>query len=180
MKKKLYKIINEEISKFDFLRINERNTNSELIEIVNDTVFQKQFICDYLNNSEKIKIIEISENILKVEETEDNGVLVDVQYAEKIKYTYDSNEKPIELELELYGDNIFLNIVKYGLDEKLNVDWMLFDINVYLDGETLGFEELDRIPNNTYNMLCKKMGYSFIGSGVNMDITDTVNYPPTA
>lgn len=180
MKKRIYRIINEEISKFDFLGINERNMRSEQSEIVNDTVFQKQLICDYLNDSDKIKFIEISENILRVNETEDDGVIIDVQYAEKFNYTYDSNEDPIVLEFELYGDNIFLNVVKYGLDEKLNVDWMFFDVNVYFDGEKLSFKELDRIPNNMYGILCKKIGYSFIGSGVNMDIIDTIKNEPNS
>ena len=58
--KQLIKIINEEISGFDFLGNEEYLKEEEDINILKNEDFQKQFICDLLlKRKEKVKTLQV-------------------------------------------------------------------------------------------------------------------------
>ena len=55
MKQKHIQIINEVIAEFDFLGNDKYLKEQDNVSLLNNEDFQKQFICDVLTNSKKIK-----------------------------------------------------------------------------------------------------------------------------
>lgn len=102
------KIINEEISDFSFLGIDDMLKEQEEVELLQDEEFQKQFIIDSITNfKSKIKIIEtetayIQEPDYNKGDDDSGSDIVSLEYYIKIEYSY--NENPISFALDFVGD----------------------------------------------------------------------------
>ena len=102
------KIINEEISEFNFLGVDDMLKEQEEIELLQNEEFQKQFIIDSITNlRDKIKIIETETANIQEPDYDIHGYgsgddKAFFEYYIKIEYTY--NEKPIEFALDFNGE----------------------------------------------------------------------------
>ena len=103
--KQLIKIINEEISGFDFLGNEEYLKEEEGVNILKNEDFQKQFICDLLlKRKEKVKTLQVVQSEFGGD-WEKNGYLT-IDYIIELAYTYDTAKEPAKLGLQLKGDRI--------------------------------------------------------------------------
>lgn len=102
------KIINEEISDFSFLGIDDMLEEQEEVELLQDEEFQKQFIIDSITNFKgKIKIIEtetayIQEPDYNRGDDYSGSDDVSLEYLIKIEYLY--NENPINFAIDFTGE----------------------------------------------------------------------------
>lgn len=98
------KIINEEISGFDFLGDGEQQQEDKVLALLSNVDFQKQFICDFLlNKKDKYKITDVVEST--VNDWRKDGHL-DISYIVELSYTYDSTKEPARFGLHFKGNNI--------------------------------------------------------------------------
>src|ERR1035437_5253077 len=67
VEKDIIKIINEEASNFDFLGNDDNMKEQEIIDLLQNEEFQKQFICDsLLERKNKIKICFLSQKLVVI------------------------------------------------------------------------------------------------------------------
>ena len=107
--KQLIKIINEEISGFDFLGNEQYTKEEENISLLKNKDFQKQFICDLLlKRKERVKTLQVAQSDFG-SEWERNGYLT-IDYIIEFAYTYDVQKDPAKFGIQLKGDKITYNI----------------------------------------------------------------------
>jgi hypothetical protein len=107
--KSLIRIINEEISGFDFLGNEKYVKEEEDINLLKNKDFQKQFICDLLlKRKEKVKTIQVAQSDFG-DNWERNGYLT-IDYIIEFAYTYDVAKQPARFGIQLKGDRIQYNI----------------------------------------------------------------------
>ncbi len=120
------RIINEEISEFDFLGNEQQQEEDKELALLNNVDFQKQFICDFLlDKKNKYKITNVVESNLN--DWRQDGYL-NINYIVEILYQYDTTKKSAKFGLWFKGEH-----VGYGLDGRhspgdrwtapLNEDW---------------------------------------------------------
>ena len=103
--KSIIKIINEEISDFDFLSNDKYTKDQESINLIRNEDFQKQFICDsLLKRKEKIKTLDVVESHFDGN-WEKNGYL-GIDYIVELAYTYDVTKQPAKFGLQFVGERI--------------------------------------------------------------------------
>lgn len=194
------KIINEEISNFDFLGIEEQQEQQETIDLLTNEDFQKQFICDSLLNvgdgtgrlrDSKIKITPTDAQIGgDWEQDPDDASYITLDYFLDIEYTYDQNKPPIKFGLDFQSDRI--SIDKDGWydsgrfggtpdtdrepegDAWLDyVDWNAINIVLH-DGEgnEIKFSALEKAPETIQELFVKEYVESFIMDRTSLDIRE--------
>ena len=100
-------IINEEITNFDYLNMNKNQKENNDFELLSNSDFQKQIICDIFLNKNKFKINILDSSITGDWDAEENGITyMNLEYFTKIIYKYDQNQEPITFGLDFYGNNI--------------------------------------------------------------------------
>jgi len=113
-KQDFIKIVNEEISKFDFLGNEAYLKEQENIDLMSNEDLQKQFICDsLLNKNSKIKIIEIVDSRIGGNWDESNMEDADalsIEYFLKVQYMYDLEKEPIVFDLNFYSDEVRIGV----------------------------------------------------------------------
>lgn len=165
--KEFIKIINEEIQEFDFLGNDEHSKEMEIINLLKNEDFQKQFICDVLLRKTEIKTKEVESSI-----SDDAGgalfrtpnyLNVDVQV--DINYVFDQTKEPVEFGLSFVGDNISIHVdsdydagrwgvstddavAPSGGDWISDVDWDGFEVNLWTaDGDEIPFIAYKNAPD---------------------------------
>jgi hypothetical protein len=191
-KKDLIKIINEEVSNFDFLGNDAYLKEQEILELLNKEDFQKQFICDSLLSVGNSKKAERNSKIgIKVEDSSIGGDWEDdyrsasyitLDYNLEITYKYDQNKEPIKFQLFFNSDNISISEGGYydpgrwggtmadaiepsGEQYFTYLDWT--DINVSLfstDGDEIKFIAFQRAPRNIQVLFIKEYTEGYIES----------------
>lgn len=169
-KKEFIKIINEEISNFDFLGNEAYLKEQESVDLLRNEDFQKQFICDSLlsvsdnrkierNSKIKIKIIDSAVGG-NWESDFDTASYITLEYYLEILYKYDQTKEPISFTLNFDSENISIEKSGYydpgtyerapeGEEHISHFNWD--DINVTLftmDGDEIEFTAFKRAPHN--------------------------------
>jgi len=181
-KQDLIKIINEELSNFDFLGNEEFLKEQENIDLLKNEDLQKQFICDsLLNKKTKIKVIEITDSRISGNwdeiHSEDADSLT-IEYFLNIEYKYDLEQEPIMFGLNFYSDDVRINV--YGTHdagswanyiEPSGESWFdgfaWDDIAVTLttpDGDEIKFVAFEKAPPRIKNLFIREYTEDFITS----------------
>ena len=108
--KYIYKIINEEISGFDFLGNEQYLKEEENIELLKNIDFQKQFICDSLINKNKIKQKIIDASIGGDWKEGNDASKLTIEYFVDIEYLFDPNKEPAKFTISFYSENVRIGI----------------------------------------------------------------------
>jgi hypothetical protein len=189
--KHLIKIINEEISGFDFLNNEEYSKEEEGINLLKNEDFQKQFICDFLSKrKEKVKTLEVVESNFGGD-WEKNGYLT-ISYIIDLAYKYDLAKEPAKLGLHFHGNRIsYSEDSKYSpgdhwtapLDEawfdQINWDDIevdMFSIEEGFEGDDVEFKAFEHAPQRIQHLLIKDFLGDFISEWAGKDMSTPANY----
>jgi hypothetical protein len=190
--KQLIKIINEEISGFDFLHNEEYLKEEEGLNLLKNEELQKQFICDFLlKRKEKIKTIQVSQSDFDGN-WERNGYL-SIDYIIELAYTYDTTKEPAKIGLRFDGDRIQYNVDSdydpgkwmgtmpdstppSGGDWFSQINWddivvEMFSIEKGFEGDIIEFLAFEHAPKRIQDLFLRDMLGDFIkeGAGVSME-----------
>lgn len=134
-KKDFIRVINEEISKFDFLGNDAYLKEEELFEMLGTEQFQKQFIIDAITKfKDKINLDNNAAYISNDSNFDDSFYSPDgfIEYPAKILYEYDKEKEPIMFEV-LFNSN--------------NTDLKEVDVNMFSkDGDDVDFVAFKNAP----------------------------------
>lgn len=168
-KKDIIRIINEEVSNSNLFDYEYSPEELELIEILTNEEFQKQFICDSLSyNYSKIKL---KEKWAKVggnyDDSFEDARYITLDYALAVEYKYDLNKKPVNFELFFYGDDIEItksgwynpgrfggtpdtDIEPEGKAWLSHIDWDAIEVSLHIseDYDQLPFTAFQKAPQN--------------------------------
>lgn len=202
--KKYIKIINEEISNFDFLGNEEYLKEQEVIDLMRNEDFQKQFICDSLlsiddykktarNNKIKIKIIEARVGG-DWEEDFENASQLTLDYYLEIEYRYDESKDPVKFTLIFDSESIEIRKGGYYTPAKLGgtpdtdreaegeayfsrINWGDIDVTMWTpDGDEIEFTAFKRAPSNIQTSFVREYCEDFITEKT-MEIRDGQGKP---
>jgi hypothetical protein len=190
-KKDFIKIINEEISNFDFLGNEKRLEEQEITDLLKNEDFQKQFICDSLlsinddkkterNSKIKINIIESRVGGNWEDDFED-ATHITLDYYLEIEYKYDRDKEPIKFTLIFDSKNI--PITKGGYYDKgtydiapsgkayyTELDWDSIDVALFtIEGDEIEFTAFNRAPHNIQTLFIREYTEDYIVNNT-MDI----------
>lgn len=197
-KKDFIKIINEEISNFDFLGNEAYLKEQESIDLLRNEDFQKQFICDSLLSINDRKKIERNNKIkTKVSDSrvggnwEDNfndASFLTLEYYLEIEYRYDQTKEPIKFTLNFDSENIPINKSGYfdpGNQERApegeeHFSFFAWDaINVTLftvDGDEIEFTAFNRAPHNIKILFIKEYTENYVvNNTLSIEYNDKIN-----
>ena len=109
--KNIIRIINEEASNFDFLGNEDYLKGQEVIDLLQNEDFQKQFICDsLLERKNKIKTDVFESNLGgDWEDDSQDARNLTLDYFLKVEYRYDQEKEPVKFELSFYSDSIAIS-----------------------------------------------------------------------
>ena len=168
--KDIIRIINEEISNFDFLSMDQIREDEEDFNTINSKEFQISFVNDILNNiHDKTKFKEFkdlykntNEDDLEIDPDWGNTPL-NIEYDLEVKYIYNGKEIPITLHFEGKEINYDPNIEtsrgdyltpSYERMSYRDIDWGDIELTVYdSEGDDVNF---DWLKNN------EKLYYQFV------------------
>lgn len=106
-KKNIIRVINEEISEFDYLNIDELENSDNRGAILNSKDFQTKLVYDVINQN-KATIRDWDEQYSQVDPVDDNGWGEDtIKYLYKYyDFKYHYNEHVFDLNLEIIGEDL--------------------------------------------------------------------------
>jgi hypothetical protein len=176
-KKDFIKIINEEISEFDFLGNNKQLKEEENYELLKNEDLQKQFICDSLVNMKNIKTNVTDASVGgNWDDGPENASNLTIEYFLEVEYKYDPNKEPAKFTLQFYGDNVGISvgsdydpgswgnyIAPSGGDFFTYIDWN--DINVSLstiDGDEIEFTAFNKAPIKIQSLFIREFTENLI------------------
>lgn len=155
-KKDFIRIINEEVGEFDFLNNEKYIKEKEIIDLLQNFEFQKQFIFDSITKMRDV--IEFNEfsafvynqSDLEYENEEQNTLNLEITC--DVKYKYDSMEEPINFSLIFLG-----NKVRYQQENSENlITWDEIDVDLYsIEGDKIDFTAFDKAPDNIKKLFIK-------------------------
>jgi len=152
-KKDFIKIINEEISNFDFLGNNASTKEEEVYDLLRNEDFQKQFICDSLINNKKIST-KISDANIGGNWDDEDATNLTIDYFIDIEYKYDPNKEPIEFGIHFYSENISIDIKNNNDNNEpisdsyyTYINWDDIDVKLFSSrGDQVVFKALSAAP----------------------------------
>lgn len=181
MKKNIINIIKEEVKDFDFLSNRENIENTELINLLKNRDFQKQFICDTLLNNDKIKILNTESSYISGNWDEgDEGGNMNIELYQKLSYIYDKTKNPIIFNLDINGNDVSFHTSTYNEDETnysesrfTDIDWSDFDVTLStIDGDNIDFDELYSAPSNIRNLFIRENIEFLISNETSISLDD--------
>jgi len=188
--KDLIRIINEVVGEFDFLGNTEHSKEQEIIDLLQNEDFQKQFICDSLlerRNKIKTDVFEARIGGDWDDSSEDARNLT-LDYFLKVEYKYDQQKEPIKFDVSFYSDSITIsktddyNAGRLGGTTDSDVapsgrawfdgfNWN--DINVDLntsEGDEIKFLAFEHAPQKIKTLFIRQYVEDYIGNYTGMDI----------
>jgi len=189
MSKNIIKIINEEVSNFDFLGNDGHLVEQESIELLKNEDLQKQFICDFLlGKNNKYRIVGVSDAIIggnweEIDSDDINRLTID--YSPKIEYKYDDSKEPIRFDLFFESDSISVSASEKsggdGYSEEQWVDSMFdyinwSDINVTIyteDGDEIEFTAFKKAPIRIQGIFVREFIAPLIADETQMKISSS-------
>lgn len=192
-KKDFIRIINEEISNFDFLNNQQNQKEFESIEILKNEEFQKKFICDsLLKKRDKIKLkvndIGIGGNYENNVDDFEYASRLSLEYNLTVEYKYDQTKEPAKFDLMFYGDDIEINvdgwydrgrfggtpdtdIEPYGDAWFSYLNWDDIEVNIYTtDGDEIPFIAFQKAPPKIQMLFVRDYTADIISSYTGLDI----------
>lgn len=174
-KKDFIKIINEEISSFDFLNNNSLLKEEDAINLLNNEDFQKQFICDLLLKKNNIKE-NVFESRIGGDYDNDEPSKLTLDYSINFEYQYDQTKEPVKFTIQFYSDNI--NIETYSNVSPGNymnpsytdtyytyIDWNDINVNMFtLDGDEINFTAFIKAPEKIKELFIRENVEDFISN----------------
>jgi len=161
-KKDFIRIINEEIGEFDFLNNEKYLKEQEIIKILENPEFQKQFIIDSITKMrDKIKFDDFTAQIYNDPEIQDqqhNDLNIEVNT--DVVYNYNDNKEPIKFSLNFMGENVNY---RTGYEHSQgdyhtpsatdvwyeNINWFEIEPTLYtMEGDEIKFDAYKKAPNN--------------------------------
>ena len=182
-KQDFIKVINEELSNFDFLGNDEFLKEQGNTDLLLDEDLQKQFICDsLLNKKSKIKIVEITDSRISGnwEDDPENANNLTIEYFLKLEYKYDLEQEPIRFDLNFYSDEV--RIGKSGWYDKGSwggtmadaiepsgdawfdgFEWLDIDVTLNTpDGDEIKFVAFEKAPPRIKTLFIREYTQEFI------------------
>lgn len=185
-KKDIYKIINEEISGFDFLNSKIQEQEEETIRTLSDENFQKEFIIDSITRMrEKIKIIDTGDMYLTKPDSDfnDDTDKLDLAYFLTVKYNYQG--KDLEFSMYFQADDLIVHYDNYSEPgdryqpserEKWisNFPWDRIDVDIFtVHDEKIEFSGIDKASDKTKELFIRSFLEDLIKNEIdNVDIKD--------
>jgi len=198
-KKDFIKIINEEISRFDFLGNDKRLQEEDNVRLLSSEDFQKQFICDSLlsindykktarNSKIKINVVEARVGGDWEEDFDDASHLT-LDYYLEIEYKYDETKEPVKFTVIFDSEKIEISKDGYYTPARLGgtpdtdreaegeahfsrFDWEDIQVTMWTpDGDEIDFIAFKKAPNNIKILFVREYCEGFITSKT-MDIED--------
>lgn len=179
--KDVIKLINEEISDYDFLNNNEYVKEKESSDLLLNEDFQKQFIVDVVLKRNNIKINVTDARITGDWENNDSGTF-GVEYYVEIIYSYDKEKEPAEFILNFNGDSMEFNantnqdsgdnITAPHTETDFNyVNWLGVDVQLHtFDGSNVNFTAFDKTPDKVKNIFIREFLEGFIENKTGQNI----------
>jgi hypothetical protein len=179
----IIKIINEEISDFDFLSNDEYQKEKEIIDLLKNEEFQKTFICDALLNKKNIKI-EVYDSRIggDWEDDAEDASRLTLEYMLKVTYTYDQNKEPVNFNLDFRSDGIQISKGKredfatydtpaYGEAWFNYFNWSDVEVNLTTnDGDDINFVAIKRAPIKIQILFIRHFIQDYIGNYTGLEI----------
>lgn len=169
-KKDFYRIINEEIQKFDFLGNDQYLKEQEITETLSNVQFQKQFIIDSITKMRDTIKINNSDSFIN----NDPEVRVDSYHSDLIidvnvdlTYKPSSTNQPHEFSLGFNGDRVGYGTDYYSERQTYEypgsfdswytyIDWDSIDVSLYTtDGDEIKFVAFDNAPRNIQQLFIR-------------------------
>lgn len=179
--KEVIKIINEEISDFDFLGNDEYQKEKENIDLLSNEEFQKRFICDsLLNKNVKIEVYDSRIGGNWEGDIEDANSL-SIEYYLIIDYKYDQTKEPIKFNLDFTSDDVGISMGErtdrgtYDTPPSAEAWFNYFnwsDIDVTLstaDGDQIDFVAFKKAPMKIQSLFIKHYTIDYIYSYTGAD-----------
>jgi hypothetical protein len=189
-KKDFIRILNEEISRFDFLGNEKRLEEQEVVDLMSNEDFQKQFICDSLlsindykktarNSKIKINVVEARVGGDWEDDFDDASHLT-LDYYIDIEYKFDEIKEPVKFTLIFDSEKINISKGGYYTPARLGgtpdtdreaegdayydyLNWN--DINVTMwtpDGDEIDFLAFKHAPRNIQTLFIKEYTEDYI------------------
>lgn len=176
-RKDFFRIINEEISDFDFLGNDKYIKEKKEIALLYDEQFQKQFIIDTITAMrDKIKIASSDSSV-----TNDPEMRIDVQHTDMtvvsnldVLYQYEEGKQPIKIDMSFNGDHISYT-TDYRLEKGSNVqpddfdswyssiNWKDIDVTLFTpQGDEIEFIAFDNAPSKIRELFIRSYTESII------------------
>lgn len=185
------KLINEELSNFDFLGNDEHLKEQETIGLFKNEDLQKQFICDSLLDKQyKVKILKTIQGYLtgdwQASNHEDASNLT-IDYSLEINYLYDSTKEPLNFEIYFEGDNVGIDVDGWNNSGDRNsppdgeqwfsyIDYDTIKVSIFTkDGDNIPFVAFERAPKNIQTLFIKSFVDGFIYSQTEMTNKDQID-----
>lgn len=165
-RKEFLKIINEEITQFDFLNNDNYLKEQQTYEMLNNESFQKQFIVDSITNMrDKIKIDTSDSHVTNDPEINVEDYHNDMSIDSNVEVTYQSNPnaQPIKFVLSFSGNRIGYYTggqsepeTGYGSSWYDRIEWGSIAVNLYTDeGDEIKFIALEKAPDKIYELFVR-------------------------
>jgi len=183
-KKDLVRIVNEEVSKFDFLGNDEQLKEQETTDLLLNQDLQKQFICDaLLDRNDKVKIAKITDSYISGnwdEFNQEDADRVSLEYSVNMEYRYDAEQEPLKFILSFVADRIDISVGGWydpgrwagtmpdsiepsGESWYDGFDWGDIDVILYtMDGDDVPFKAFDEAPPKIQTLFIRHFTESFI------------------
>ena len=193
--KKLIKIINEELSEFDFLGNDARQEEDDVVAILSNEDLQKQFICDTLVRKEqKIKELGAADAWIggdwEMGYSElDEASQLKIEYDLKVEYLYDQAKEPIEFNLEFKSDSITISLGGHydpgnwggTMPDSIepsgeawfdSINWLDIDVNIFTidNGDKIEFTAFKKAPWQIKYLFIKEYLEQFIVDYTKLEI----------
>lgn len=156
-KKQIVKIINEEISDFDYLGNDAQVKEEELLNLLKNEDFQKQFICDILLRKKNIKQ-KVTDARIGGDYEYDEPSYLTLEYFIDYEYQYDINKEPIKFTIDFSSDNIGIDVHSdtdkgdyytspYTEKYYTYIDWSDISVDMFTpDGDEIEFNAFKKAP----------------------------------
>jgi hypothetical protein len=176
--KHLIKIINEEISNFDFLSNEEYLKEEENYDLLKNEDFQKQFICDSLINNVKIKQHITDARVGGNWENGNDADKLTIEYFVEIEYKYDPSKEPAKFTVDFYSEQIGIGIHtqsdpgSYGNfieptfeAQYTDINWRDIDVSMHTpDGDEIDFLAFKKAPPTIQVLFIREYTEKFIAT----------------
>ena len=175
LRKEYIKIINEEISNFDYLGNDDYAKEQELINLLKTEEFQKQFICDVLLRKPNIKK-KVTHARIGGDYEDDDPSYVSLEYFLDYEYQYDINKEEIKFTIDFSADKISINV--YSNTDRgdyytppsteayyTDVEWLDIEVTMHtLDGDDIDFIAFNKAPIKIQELFIRENVENFISS----------------
>lgn len=175
IKKNIIKIINEEISEFDYLGNDAQIKEEELLNLLKNEDFQKQFICDILLRKRNIKQ-KVSDSRIGGDYDNDEPTYLTLEYFVDYEYQYDIKKEPINFKIDFTGDNVSINVnsstdagnyhTPASTDAYYtNIEWNDINVNMFtVDGNEIEFVAFKKAPTKIQELFIRENIEDFISN----------------